>query len=142
LNCLCIALLFFSFGCQSQFATTGISENRWLTIETRLGPMTVHSKIVYCPPNGKVCVDATDALNFDQEVKTAEAMEPVKQDCSEKTACKQDGLCATRLERMPGHVFKPVCVASHDQDCKNSAVCSKEGKCVARNGVCAEPEAK
>ena len=136
----CVVLLFVSLGCQSQFARTGITDNRWLTIETRLGPLTLNSKIVYCPPNGKVCVDATDALNFDQEVKTAEVLEPKKTDCSEKPVCKEQGLCATRLERMPGHVFKPFCVASHDNDCKNSVACKKESKCIARNGACVASE--
>ncbi len=68
----------FVAGCQSQFAHTGITDNRWLTIETKLGPMTLSSKIVYCPPNGKVCVDATNALNAQQKVKTTES--PVKRE--------------------------------------------------------------
>ena len=130
----------FVAGCQSQFAHTGITDNRWLTIETKLGPMTLSSKIVYCPPNGKVCVDATDALNPDQKVKTPKLAVKRKLACWEKPECKGEGLCSTRVERRPGHVFEDACVASHDADCKRSAVCKSDGKCVARNGQCVAPE--
>ena len=58
------ALLLFLIlaGCQSIETRTGVTENQWFSVETTFLFLFSTQTVLYCPPKGRQCIDATGAI--------------------------------------------------------------------------------